>query len=98
MTSYSVDMAALLSPRAEILHTKRRFNLQKRIVRLSDDTFVMYRFSRKGMLERFEGTLRQVAAAGVSIQPIEARTSTFGEYMRFGHWIALGHVPGVQMA
>lgn len=97
MTSYSVDMADLLSPEAEILHTKRRFNLQKRIVRLNDETFVMYRFRRKGMLERFEGILREVAAAGVSIQPVEARTSTFGEYLRFGYWIALGHVPGVQM-
>lgn len=97
MTSYSVDMAELLSPKAEILHTKRRFNLQKRIVRLNGETFVMYRFRRKGMQERFVAILREIAAAGVSIQPVEARTSTIGEYMRFGYWITLGHVPGVQM-
>lgn len=97
MTRYSADMAELLSPRAEVLHTKWRFNLKKRIVRLNGETFVMYRFRRKAMLERFEKTLLEIAGAGVTIQPARGRTATSAEYASHGYWIALGHVPGVQM-
>ncbi|MDI7865076.1 phosphotransferase [Rhizobiaceae bacterium n13] len=94
MTSYAIDIGTLLSPQAEVLYAKWRYNVRKRIVRLNGDTYVLCRFRNGRVLDHFEKTLMRIADGGVAVQPVKARTRALGERLRFGHWIALGHVPG----
>ncbi|MBD9372069.1 phosphotransferase [Rhizobium sp. ARZ01] len=68
--------------------------MQKRIVQFDQQNYVLYRFRRKQTMALFEDTLKRLEKTGVAVQSVCARTSTFGEYLRHGHWIALSYLPG----
>ncbi|MDR6758948.1 Ser/Thr protein kinase RdoA (MazF antagonist) [Mycoplana sp. BE70] len=68
--------------------------MQKRIVELNQQQYVLYRFRTKRTMEHFEQTIQRLDSAGIAVQSICARTSSFGEYLRHGHWIALSYLPG----
>lgn len=94
MNNRHPSISELLGGHADVLHSKWRFNMQKRIVQLNQHTYVLYRFRRKQTMEVFVDTLKRLEETGIAVQSICARTSTFGEYLRHGHWIALSYLPG----
>ncbi|HVK90084.1 MAG TPA: phosphotransferase [Mycoplana sp.] len=98
MTTRHPSISDLLARDAVVVHSKWRFRMQKRIVELNGRTYVLYRFRRKRTKARFEDTIRRLEQAGIAIQSICARTSTFGEYLRHGHWVALSYLPGEPIA
>lgn len=94
MKSANPSIGELLAGHVDVVHTKWRFSLQKRIVELNGSRYVLYRFRSKTMMRRFEDALALLSAAGVPVQSVCARTSTVGGYLRHGHWLALSYLPG----
>lgn len=88
------SISELLAGQADVLHSKWRFNIQKRIVELHQQQYVLYRFRTKRTMEHFEQAIQRLEKAGIAVQSVCARTSSFGEYLRHGHWIALSYLPG----
>ncbi|MCD2181504.1 phosphotransferase enzyme family protein [Rhizobium sp. GN54] len=94
MKSAHPSISELLSGHAVVLHRKWRFHLQKRIVKLDGQTYVLYRFRFRRAMVRFEEALGRLERAGLSVQSICARTSSPGERLRHGNWLALSYLPG----
>lgn len=94
MKSANPSIGELLAGHVDVVHTKWRFSLQKRIVELNGSKYVLYRFRSKKMMHRFEDALALLSGAGVPVQSVCARTSTLGEYLRHGHWLALSYLSG----
>ncbi|MFD1326982.1 phosphotransferase enzyme family protein [Mycoplana ramosa] len=88
------SISELLAGQADVLHSKWRFNIRKRIVELNQQKYVLYRFRTKRTMEHFEQTIHRLAGAGIAVQSVCARTSSFGQYLRHGHWLALSYLPG----
>jgi Ser/Thr protein kinase RdoA (MazF antagonist) len=95
MDSPPPDLRDLLGKQARILHTKRRFHIQKRIVEFDGRKYVLHRFLRKTTKDRFEATVRRLREAGVLAQNVSAGTSSMKQSLQFrGHWLALSYLPG----
>ncbi len=94
MKSAHPSISELLSGHADVVHRKWRFHLQKRIVKLNGQTYVLYRFRFGRTMARFEEALGRLERAGISVQSICARTSGLGERLRYGNWLALSYLPG----
>ncbi|MBB3977897.1 hypothetical protein GGQ64_003111 [Rhizobium azooxidifex] len=94
MKSAHPSISELLGGHADVLHRKWRFHLQKRIVKLNGRTYVLYRFRFRHAMARFEEALSRLERAGLSVQTICARTSSLGERLRYGNWLALSYLPG----
>lgn len=95
MSDEKPSLAALLSSQAHVLHRTKRPYIEKRVVELAGQMYVLYRFPRREQCGRFERVLEQARAAGAILQPVVAGgASAEGA----GYWLALACLPGELMA
>ena len=95
MGSHMPTLDDLLGPRARVIHTKRKLNIQKRIVEFDGQKYVLHRFLRKKLKERFGATVRRMQERGAPVQSIYTQTSSLPDVLRSrGHWLVLSFVPG----
>lgn len=94
MNSAHPSISELLAGHAHVLHTKWRLNLQKRIVELNGQKYVLYRFRFRKSMDRFADALQRLKQAGIRVQSVCARSSSIGERLRHGNWLALSYLPG----
>jgi Ser/Thr protein kinase RdoA (MazF antagonist) len=85
------SLAQLLSSEAELLHSAKRPYIEKRVVKYGDQGYVLYRVPEKGRMLRFERTIKEAAAAGVSLQEVLHGGCVSDAS---GHWLIMRFVPG----
>jgi Ser/Thr protein kinase RdoA (MazF antagonist) len=99
MDSRTPDLRDLLGKRVQILHTKRRLSIQKRIVSFEGQFYVLHFFLRKSTKSRFEKAMQQLQDAGISAQHIVAATTSRRDALTAGgHWLALSYLPGAPLS
>lgn len=87
----SPTLAQLLSSDAELLHRAKRPYIEKRVVQLDGQGYVLYRVPDKRRMARFEQAIKEAVVAGANLQEVLHGGCVSNST---GHWLIMRFVPG----
>lgn len=90
-----IDINALLSPQASVVHRTRRWLFEKRITVLDGQKYVLYRFGRPKLAKRLIDFLQLTAGRGVPTQRlVVAQSGCCSTLKHRGAWVAVTYEDG----
>ena len=96
MPDETPSLEMLLSSRATVLHQTRRPYIEKRVVELDGNGYVLHRFPSRAVLVEFEQTLCKARAEGTALQGVLLSTADIEDAP--GFWLVLNCLPGELMS